>query len=92
MAIHGMSAEDRFEASSHDILDRFGIQLTRGHDFEEYKWHVAEARPDHNIGDPFNPETQIGPLVSREHDEKVLRYMTAAKQSGARHVCGGDAL
>jgi betaine-aldehyde dehydrogenase len=32
----------------------------------------------------------MGPLVSREHYEKVLRYMTAAKSSGARHLCGGD--
>ncbi len=44
------------------------------------------------IGDPFDPDTQLGPLVSREHYEKVLRYMTEAKRSGARHVCGGDAI
>jgi betaine-aldehyde dehydrogenase len=44
------------------------------------------------IGDPFDPETQLGPLVTREHCEKVLGYLAAAKESGARHVCGGAAI
>ncbi len=42
------------------------------------------------IGDPFDPATQMGPLVSREHFEKVCSYMDGAKKSAARHVCGGD--
>ncbi|MFT5140691.1 MAG: betaine-aldehyde dehydrogenase [Lysobacterales bacterium] len=42
------------------------------------------------IGDPFDPQTQMGPLVSREQHEKVMGYMNIAKQSAARHVCGGD--
>jgi betaine-aldehyde dehydrogenase len=44
------------------------------------------------IGDPFDPETQMGPVVSREHYQRVLQYLAAAKKSGARHVCGGDAI
>lgn len=42
------------------------------------------------IGDPFDPQTQMGPLVSREQHEKVMGYMNSAKQSAARHVFGGD--
>ncbi len=34
----------------------------------------------------------MGPLVSREHYEKVLGYMELARKSGARHLCGGDAI
>jgi hypothetical protein len=56
MAIHGFDAEDRFDASSQGILDRFGIHLSYGHDFDEYRNLVAKARPDHQVGDPFNPE------------------------------------
>lgn len=44
------------------------------------------------IGDPFDPATQLGPLVSRQHYEKVLRYLADAGNSNARHVCGGDAI
>ena len=44
------------------------------------------------VGDPFDPETQMGPLVSREHRDKVLSYLAAAKASAARHVVGGDSV
>ena len=59
---------------------------------DEFVDRLAERTQAIRIGNPFDPDTQLGPLVSREHYEKVLRYMAAAKQSGARHVCGGDAL
>lgn len=36
------------------------------------------------IGDPTDPNTHIGALVSKEHMEKVLHYIGLAKQSGAR--------
>ncbi|MGB3244044.1 MAG: hypothetical protein WBB25_05895 [Sulfitobacter sp.] len=54
MAIHGLRAEDKFKAASAEILDRFGVSLSTGTDFEEYRDYVAEARPDHRIGDPFD--------------------------------------
>ena len=34
----------------------------------------------------------MGPLVSRQHFEKVCSYMAAAKKTSAQHVCGGDVL
>lgn len=55
MAIHGLCPEDRFEAASANIFEKIGIKLTFGHDFQEYMHLVAEARPDHVVGDPFNP-------------------------------------
>jgi betaine-aldehyde dehydrogenase len=53
---------------------------------------LAERARAIRVGDPFDPATQMGPLVSREHYDKVCRYMSIAKQSGARHVCGGDVI
>lgn len=53
---------------------------------------LAERTRAIRVGDPFDPETQLGPLVSRQHYEKVMRYMGEAKASGAKHVCGGEAL
>ncbi len=41
------------------------------------------------IGDPFDPEVVLGPLISREHHAKVMGYMDIARASGARHLCGG---
>jgi hypothetical protein len=78
MAIHGISAEDRFQASSNDIFNQFGIRLTTGYDFEEYNQHLAEARPDHKIGDPFNPEmhdlnkTNAAWVIGRDETGRIM--------------------
>ncbi|WP_434361298.1 betaine-aldehyde dehydrogenase [Parasalinivibrio latis] len=42
------------------------------------------------IGDPTDPATQIGALISAGHMEKVLEYIQQAKDAGARLVCGGE--
>jgi betaine-aldehyde dehydrogenase len=41
------------------------------------------------IGDPLDPETDVGSLISAEHMAKVLGYIELAKESGARLLCGG---
>jgi betaine-aldehyde dehydrogenase len=40
------------------------------------------------IGDPMDPATQVGALISREHMERVLAYIESGKRQ-ARLVCGG---
>ncbi|MDH3316181.1 MAG: betaine-aldehyde dehydrogenase [Gammaproteobacteria bacterium] len=41
------------------------------------------------IGDPMNPETHVGALISKAHMEKVLGYIEAGKAAGAQLLCGG---
>lgn len=41
------------------------------------------------IGDPLDPATQIGALISAEHMEKVLGYIEMGKAAGARMLTGG---
>jgi betaine-aldehyde dehydrogenase len=41
------------------------------------------------IGDPMNPETQVGPLVSEQHMHKVLSYIDRGRAEGARALTGG---
>jgi betaine-aldehyde dehydrogenase len=43
------------------------------------------------IGDPMNPETEIGALISAAHRDRVLSYIEAGKKAGARLLCGGGA-
>jgi betaine-aldehyde dehydrogenase len=59
---------------------------------DEFVARLGERTKAIRVGDPFDHRTQLGPLVSREHFEKVCAYMAAAKKSGARLVCGGDVL
>ena len=57
-----------------------------------YETFVAKLGPRTEalkMGDPFDPEVMVGPLISREHHDKVMGYMNAALASDARHVCGG---
>ncbi|HXQ64172.1 MAG TPA: betaine-aldehyde dehydrogenase, partial [Steroidobacteraceae bacterium] len=44
------------------------------------------------IGDPLDPATQVGALISREHMETVLGYIARGRSEGARLVVGGNRL
>jgi len=41
------------------------------------------------IGDPMNPETQVGALISEEHMHKVLGYIGRGRAEGAEILTGG---
>lgn len=41
------------------------------------------------LGNPFEPSTTTGPLVSQNHREKVLHYYEIAQSEGANVVTGG---
>jgi len=58
--------------------------------YEEFLDGLADRVAGLTVGDPFDPDTVIGPLVSAEHHDKVMRYMKLALDSGARHVVGGE--
>lgn len=42
------------------------------------------------VGDPTQPDTQVGALISEAHLQKVLSFIEQAKQAGARLICGGE--
>ncbi|MCM8819548.1 MAG: aldehyde dehydrogenase family protein [Candidatus Omnitrophica bacterium] len=42
------------------------------------------------LGDPLDFQTQMGPLISKEHREKVLDYIEEAKKEKIELACGGN--
>ena len=42
------------------------------------------------IGDPMDPATQVGALVSEQHMQKVLGYIARGRAEGARLLIGGN--
>src|SRR5690606_21036355 len=42
------------------------------------------------IGHPDEKETQMGPLISQQHREKVLSYIKLATEEGGQIACGGS--
>lgn len=43
------------------------------------------------LGDPRSPDTEMGPLTSARHRDKVLSYVGIAAEQGARLLAGGKA-
>ena len=41
------------------------------------------------VGDPLDPATRIGPMITRGHMERVLGYVSIGRAEGARVVTGG---
>ena len=52
---------------------------------EKLKARVQAMR----IGDPLDPATQVGSLISEAHMEKVLGYIARGRAEGARVLVGG---
>jgi betaine-aldehyde dehydrogenase len=41
------------------------------------------------IGDPLDPEVQMGPLVNKAQHDKVMEYIEIGQRDGATLACGG---
>jgi betaine-aldehyde dehydrogenase len=53
---------------------------------------LSERTAKLRIGDPLDPETQIGPLVSQAQMDLVLGHIGRARREGVRLVAGGRRL
>ena len=53
---------------------------------------LAEASNKIVVGDGLMPETEMGPLITRAHMERVLGYIETGKAEGAELLCGGHRL
>lgn len=57
--------------------------------FDEFVARLADAAASMRIGNPLDPATQVGPLVSEEHRAKVESYLRYAEEDGGKVVVGG---
>ncbi|GAC1324189.1 MAG: aldehyde dehydrogenase [Mycobacteriales bacterium] len=53
---------------------------------------VVERARTIRLGDPLDPETQMGPMANQAQLEKVLAEISGATRDGARLVTGGSTL
>jgi aldehyde dehydrogenase (NAD+) len=58
--------------------------------YDEIVDALAALADDLVVGDPLDPATEAGPMVSARHRERVLNYIEIGKSSGARVVAGGS--
>lgn len=60
--------------------------------YDRFVEELVERAKKIKVGPGNDPETEMGPLVSREHMEKVLSYIAIGKEEGAKLLCGGRQL
>ena len=57
--------------------------------FDAFVSGVADLFATVRMGDPMDEDTDLGPLISRRQQERVVGFVDRARQSGAKVVVGG---
>jgi acyl-CoA reductase-like NAD-dependent aldehyde dehydrogenase len=57
--------------------------------YEEFLERMIAGAKQLRMGDPRDPKTQIGPLITREHLDRVQGFVARAMTEGARLAYGG---
>ena len=57
---------------------------------DELQAKMLERAKKMVAGDPLNPKTRLGAIVSKQQMERVLSYIEKGKQEGARLLIGGE--
>jgi aldehyde dehydrogenase (NAD+) len=58
--------------------------------YEEFVQRVAAYAKTLRVGDPLDPDTQLGPVVSEEQLSRITSYLEIGKKQGARALSGGE--
>jgi len=58
---------------------------------EEFSERVAAGSRFLKVGDPLEASTQMGPLISMQHRQRVLGYIEVGQKEGAPLLTGGKA-
>lgn len=56
---------------------------------DEVSERVSRLARDYKVGSPFDPDTKVGPLISRRQMDRVLGYVDTGRSEGARLALGG---
>ena len=72
-----------------NALSRILVPASRQDDFVDA---LAAGMESMSVGDPSDPETQLGPLVAERQQTRVRGYIEEGQREGARLVVGGTGL
>ena len=57
--------------------------------YEQVAAIAVEEAGARRVGDPLDPRTEIGPMISREHQQRVGSLIESGLGEGAELLCGG---
>ena len=60
--------------------------------YDKFKEALVAKAAKMLAGDPLDPSTKLGAVVSEAHMEKILSYITLAREEGGQVLCGGHRL
>src|SRR6059058_6001050 len=58
--------------------------------YDEFVSRFADYAKRLKVGDPLDPETQVGSLISAAHRERVHSFVERGREEGAEVVTGGE--
>jgi acyl-CoA reductase-like NAD-dependent aldehyde dehydrogenase len=58
--------------------------------YDEFVNRFSEGAGQLKVGDPLDPETQVGSLVSQNHRDRVHGFVEKGREEGAEVVTGGE--
>jgi len=58
--------------------------------YDDFVSQFADAAGKLKVGDPLDPETQVGSLISTAHRDRVHGYVEVGRDEGAEVVAGGE--
>jgi hypothetical protein len=60
--------------------------------YERFKADFVERVAALKVGDPADPATDVGAIVSKQHFDKIMSYIELAREEGGTILTGGNAL
>ncbi|KAF4659133.1 4-trimethylaminobutyraldehyde dehydrogenase [Perkinsus chesapeaki] len=60
--------------------------------YSKFLKRVVDRTKRITVGDPMDPDTRMGALISEGHLKKVLEYVRIGQEEGAKLECGGQRL
>ena len=76
-----LSAGQKCTATSRVVVERTVL--------EPFAERLAALARDWRLGDPLDPATQVGPVVSRPALDSILGYLERGRADGGRFLAGG---
>jgi acyl-CoA reductase-like NAD-dependent aldehyde dehydrogenase len=58
--------------------------------YDDFVSRFTETAAQMHVGDPLDPETQMGSLISQSHRDKVHALVETGREEGAEIVTGGE--
>lgn len=80
-----------FQNSGQICLCASRILVQRGR-YGQVKTALVRGASALRVGPPSDPASQLGPMMSKAHFDKVMAYIALAREEGGRILCGGEAI